>query len=105
MITKDLVPQGVLDPSRSWTGGMLGRRRRVMGDSRGWRDRPTASTLARCAERAGYQPWPLQAHSCRSGRMVAASPPDYGPATKNWHLIAGISGSEKIPEKGPKIEI
>src|SRR6185312_3816702 len=98
MITKDLVPQGVLDPSRSWTGGMLGRRRRVMGDSRGWRDRPTASTLARCAERAGYQPWPLRAHGC-------CQSPDCGPATKNWHLIAGISGSEKIPEKGPEIEI
>jgi len=37
--------------------------------------------------------------------MVAASPPDCGPATKNWHLIAGISRSEKIPENRPKIEI
>jgi len=31
--------------------------------------------------------------------------PDCGPAAKDWHLIAGISRSEKIPENGPKIEI
>jgi hypothetical protein len=37
--------------------------------------------------------------------MVAASPRTAAPATKDWHLIAGISRSEKIPEKGPKIEI
>ena len=44
------------------------------------------------------RPWPLQAHGC-------CQSPDCGPATKDWHLIAGISRGEKIPEKIPKIEI
>ena len=119
MIAKDLVLQEVLHPSRSWTGGMLGRRRRVMGDSRDCCDRPTAHTPARHAERVGHQPpaAPGRIGTASLARTVDRRPRVHATARPGAEARrggvgrgsvapdGGISGSEKILEKASKIEI